>query len=58
MNDDFDSQRDDLDELLKKYRTNLSCGKRSENPCKSCNANGTLHGENSKKAWDKYYVKI
>ena len=45
-------------ELLKKYRTNLSCGKRSENPCKSCNANGTLHGENSKKAWDKYYLKI
>ncbi len=42
--------------ILKKYRTQLSCGKRTENPCKSCNANGTLHGENSKKAWDKYYA--
>lgn len=42
--------------ILKKYRKQLSCGKRTENPCKSCNANGTLHGENSKKAWDKYYA--
>ena len=42
--------------ILKKYRKQLSCGKRTENPCKSCNANGTLDGENSKKAWDKYYA--
>ena len=40
---------------LKMVRINLSKGKRAFSPCKGCNANGTMHGVNHAKAWDKYY---
>lgn len=40
---------------LNKFRKNLLCGKRDQEPCKSCNANGTFLGENHAKAWKKNF---
>ena len=37
--------------MLKKYRKNLLTGNRTLNPCNSCNADGTVYGENHYKAW-------
>jgi len=37
--------------MLKKYRKNLLTGNRTLNPCNSCNADGTIYGENHYKAW-------
>ena len=39
---------------LNKFRKNLLCGKRDQEPCKSCNANGTFLGENHAKAWKEF----
>ena len=37
------------------YRKDLLSGKRCANPCKSCNANGTLLGKNHAAKWKKIY---
>ena len=42
-------------EILKKFRTDLSQGKRLNNPCKNCNAFGLMHGSKHFEAWGKYY---
>jgi len=43
--------------IMKKYRIDLLNGKRKNNPCKSCNATGTLLGINHAKLWrDKYKI--
>jgi radical SAM protein with 4Fe4S-binding SPASM domain len=43
--------------IMKKYRIDLLNGKRVNNPCKSCNATGTLLGINHAKIWrDKYKI--
>ena len=36
---------------LSKYRKTLGKGFRKDEPCKSCNVNGTLHGTNHAKSW-------
>ena len=41
--------------VLKKYRTHLSDAKRDLPPCNKCNADGTLHGKEYSKIWEKYY---
>lgn len=41
--------------MLKKYRIHLANSKRDLPPCNSCNANGSLHGEQHLKIWRKYY---
>ena len=41
--------------FMKNFRSNLECGKRLDDPCKNCNANGTMHGETHAIAWKKYY---
>ncbi|PLY10507.1 MAG: hypothetical protein C0626_05900 [Arcobacter sp.] len=41
--------------ILKKYRTHLSNCKRDLPPCNTCDADGTLHGEQYAKIWKKYY---
>ncbi len=40
---------------LSDYRKNLLMGKRCANPCKSCNADGTLLGVNHAKKWREIY---
>jgi len=41
--------------IMKKYRVDLLNGKRVNNPCKSCNATGTLLGINHAKIWREKY---
>jgi radical SAM protein with 4Fe4S-binding SPASM domain len=41
--------------IMKKYRQDLLNGERTNDPCKSCNANGTLLGINHAKAWRNLY---
>ncbi len=41
--------------LLKRYRSHLHAGRRDLPPCNSCNATGTLHGQNQAIKWDEYY---
>ncbi len=41
--------------ILKKYRIDLLKGKRCNNPCNSCNAQGTLLGINHAKKWREIY---
>lgn len=41
--------------IMKKYRIDLLNGKRVNNPCKSCNATGTLLGINHAKIWREKY---
>ena len=41
--------------IMKKYRQDLLNGKRINEPCKSCNAQGTLLGVNHAKIWRKQY---
>ena len=40
---------------MTKYRKNLLNGKRCDNPCSDCNADGTLLGINHAKIWRKKY---
>ena len=40
---------------LSDFRKNLLMGKRCVNPCKSCNADGTLLGVNHAKKWKEIY---
>jgi len=41
--------------ILKKYRVDLLQGKRCNNPCSSCNAQGTLLGINHAQKWREIY---
>ncbi len=41
--------------IMKKYRVNLLDGKRCNNPCKTCNAQGTLLGINHAQKWREIY---
>ena len=41
--------------IMKKYRVDLLNGKRINDPCKSCNATGTLLGINHAKIWRNKY---
>jgi glycosyltransferase domain-containing protein/radical SAM protein with 4Fe4S-binding SPASM domain len=41
--------------IMKKYRVDLLQGKRSNNPCKNCNAQGTLLGGNHAQKWKEIY---
>ena len=41
--------------IMKKYRIDLLKGKRSNNPCNSCNAQGTLLGVNHAQKWKEIY---
>ncbi len=41
--------------IMKKYRIDLLNGKRTNEPCKSCNAQGTLLGVNHAKMWRTIY---
>ena len=41
--------------IMKKYRIDLLNGKRANEPCKSCNAQGTLLGVNHAKMWRTIY---
>lgn len=41
--------------IMKKYRLDLLNGKRNNDPCKSCNAQGTLLGINHAKLWRSLY---
>jgi len=41
--------------IMKKYRIDLLKGKRSNNPCNSCNAQGTLLGINHAQKWREIY---
>ncbi len=41
--------------VMKKYRVDLLKGKRCNNPCKTCNAQGTLLGVNHAKTWRNIY---
>ena len=41
--------------IMKKYRIDLLNGKRCNNPCKDCNAQGTLLGVNHAKIWRNIY---
>lgn len=40
---------------LTNFRKNLLLGKRNSNPCKNCNADGTLLGKNHAKKWNEFY---
>ncbi len=40
---------------ITKYRKNLLNGKRCDNPCTECNAEGTVLGKNHAQAWKKIY---
>jgi radical SAM protein with 4Fe4S-binding SPASM domain len=44
-----------MSKIMKKYRVDLLNGKRVNNPCKSCNATGTLLGINHAKIWREKY---
>lgn len=41
--------------IISKFRKNLLSGKRCNNPCTKCNANGTLLGKNHAQEWKKIY---
>ena len=41
--------------IFNKYRKDLLCGKRGQEPCKSCNADGTFLGKNHATAWKKHH---
>ena len=41
--------------IMKKYRVDLLKGKRCNNPCNSCNAQGTLLGVNHAQKWREIY---
>ena len=41
--------------IMKKYRVDLLNGKRCNNPCKNCNAQGTLLGINHAQKWREIY---
>ena len=41
--------------IMTKYRKNLMDGKRVDNPCTSCNAEGTILGKNHAKKWEEVY---
>ncbi len=41
--------------IITKYRKNLLNGKRVDNPCTTCNAEGTILGKNHAKAWQEIY---
>ena len=41
--------------ILSKFRKNLLQGKRCDNPCIKCNADGTLLGKNHAKEWNSIY---
>ena len=43
------------DTMITKYRKNLLKGKRCDNPCTSCNAEGTVLGKGHAEAWKKIY---
>lgn len=43
--------------IITKYRKKLLKGDRSESPCNSCNAEGTILGKNHAKAWSEIYLK-
>lgn len=43
--------------ILTKYRKKLLLGERDLEPCKNCNAEGTLLGKNHSAAWSNYYSK-
>ena len=36
-------------------RKNLINGERRDEPCKSCDADGTLHGKEHSKQWESIY---
>ena len=44
--------------IMDRYRKNLLAGKRTLSPCNSCNANGTLLGQNHAKIWRQLYKSI
>ena len=44
--------------IMTKYRKNLLNGKRTDNPCTSCNAEGTILGKNHAKEWKEVYNLI
>ena len=44
-----------ISKLMKRYRVDLLAGKRCNNPCKSCNAQGTLLGINHAQKWREIY---
>ena len=41
--------------IMNKYRQNLINGKRDDNPCKMCNAEGTILGKKHANAWNNIY---
>jgi radical SAM protein with 4Fe4S-binding SPASM domain len=41
--------------VLTKFRKNLLDGNRCDNPCSTCNAEGTILGKNHAKAWSEIY---
>ena len=41
---------------MNKYRKDLISGKRNNNPCKVCNAEGTLLGIKHAKKWKEIYA--
>ena len=43
--------------IITKFRKNLILGNRCDNPCKDCNADGTLLGKNHAKKWSEIYNK-
>ncbi len=44
-------------ELYKKTRNNLSNAQRADSPCKECDANGMMMGEEFEDEWKNYYEK-
>ena len=42
--------------IMNKYRKNLINGKRSDNPCTMCNAEGTILGKRHANAWNEIYT--
>ena len=41
--------------IMNKYRKNLINGKRTDNPCAMCNAEGTILGKKHANAWTQIY---
>jgi EPS-associated MarR family transcriptional regulator len=41
--------------IMNKYRKNLINGKRKDNPCKTCNAEGTILGKKHANKWNEIY---
>ncbi len=44
-------------QILKKYRTHLFNCQRDLPPCNTCDADGSLHGEEYSKIWNQFYEK-